>query len=153
MKFKISFIENIIEVNTEYIRCIEIENKNYFYRVISLLNNFDNGEELQDEIDFVDKIDFKLIIDYFNITLNDKKMLNDVIKCVRENIDETSYDKLLKGYQRLYNLFSSSLDNVDLPIYIEEDINIDNIIKLMNIKIKKEDSILKNLFIFIEMII
>lgn len=80
-------------------------------------------------------------------------MLNDVIKCVRENIDETSYDKLLKGYQRLYNLFSSSLDNVDLPIYIEEDINIDNIIKLMNIKIKKEDSILKNLFIFIEMII
>lgn len=152
MKFKISFIENIIEVNTEYIRCIEIENKNYFYRVISLLNNFDNGEELQDEIDFVDKIDFKLIIDYFNITLNDKKMLNDVIKCVRENIDETSYDKLLKGYQRLYNLFSSSLDNVDLPIYIEEDINIDNIIKLMNIKIKKEDSILKNLFIFIEII-
>lgn len=152
MKFKIAFIENIIEVNTEYIRCIEIENKNYFYRVVSLLNNFDNGEELQDAIDFVDKIDFKLIIDYFNINLNNKKMLNDVIKCVRENIDETSYDKLLKGYQRLYNLFSSSLDNVDLPIYIEEDINIDNIIKLMNIKIKKEDSILKNLFIFIEII-
>ena len=42
MKFKISFIENIIEVNTEYVRCIEIENKNYFYRVISLLNNFNN---------------------------------------------------------------------------------------------------------------
>ena len=152
MKFKISFIENIIEVNTEYIRCIEIENKNYFYRVVSLLNNFDNGEELQDEIDFVDKIDFKLIIDYFNINLNDKKMLNAVIKYVKENIDETNYDKLLKNYQRLCNLFSSSLDYIDLPIYIEEDINIDNIIKLMNIKIKKEENILKNLFIFVVII-
>ena len=152
MKFKISFIENIIEVNTEYVRCIEIENKNYFYRVVSLLNNFDNGEELQDKIDFIDKINFKLITDYFNMNLNDKKTLNDVIKCVKENIDETNYDKLLKNYQRLYNLFSSSLDNIDLPIYIEEDVNIDNIIKLMNIKIKKEDNILKNLFIFIEII-
>ena len=152
MKFKISFIENIIEVNTEYVRCIEIENKNYFYRVVSLLNNFDNGEELQDEIDFVDKIDFKLIIDYFNINLNDKKMLNAVIKYVKENIDETNYDKLLKNYQRLCNLFSSSLDYIDLPIYIEEDINIDNIIKLMNIKIKKEENILKNLFIFVDII-
>ena len=152
MKFKISFIENIIEVNTEYVRCIEIENKNYFYRVVSLLNNFDNGEELQDKIDFIDKINFKLITDYFNMNLNEKKTLNDVIKCVKENIDETNYDKLLKNYQRLYNLFSSSLDNIDLPIYIEEDVNIDNIIKLMNIKIKKEDNILKNLFIFIEII-
>lgn len=152
MKFKISFIENIIEVNTEYVRCIEIENKNYFYRVVSLLNNFDNGEELQDKIDFIDKINFKLITDYFNMNLNDKKTLNDVIKCVKENIDETNYDKLLKNYQCLYNLFSSSLDNIDLPIYIEEDVNIDNIIKLMNIKIKKEDNILKNLFIFIEII-
>ena len=152
MKFKISFIENIIEVNTEYVRCIEIENKNYFYRVVSLLNNFDNGEELQDKIDFIDKINFKLITDYFNMNLNDKKTLNDVIKCVKENIDETNYDKLLKNYQHLYNLFSSSLDNIDLPIYIEEDVNIDNIIKLMNIKIKKEDNILKNLFIFIEII-
>lgn len=152
MKFKISFIENIIEVNTEYVRCIEIENKNYFYRVVSLLNNFDNGEELQDKIDFIDKINFKLITDYFNMNLNDKKTLNDVIKCVKENIDETNYDKLLKNYQHLYNLFSSSLDNIDLPIYIEEDVNVDNIIKLMNIKIKKEDNILKNLFIFIEII-
>ena len=152
MKFKISFIENIIEVNTEYVRCIEIENKNYFYRIVSLLNDFDNVEELRDKIDFIDKINFKLITDYFNMNLNDKKTLNDVIKCVKENIDETNYDKLLKKYQRLCNLFSSSLDNIDLPIYIEEDINIDNIIKLMNIKIKKEDNILKNLFIFIEII-
>ena len=86
------------------------------------------------------------------MNLNDKKTLNDVIKCVKENIDETNYDKLLKNYQHLYNLFSSSLDNIDLPIYIEEDVNIDNIIKLMNIKIKKEDNILKNLFIFIEIV-
>ena len=152
MKFKISFIENLIEIENEYVRCIEIENKNYFYRTISLLNDFNNNEDLKDEINFIDKIDFKMIIDYFNIDLNDKKTLNAVIKYVKENIDELNYDKLLRSYQRLCTLFSSSLENIDIPINIEEDINIDNIIKLMNIKINKEDSILKNLFILIDVI-
>lgn len=152
MKFKISFIENIIEIDTEYVRCIEVENRNYFYRIVSLLNDFDDSEELRDDINFIDKIDLKLITDYFNMNLNDKKTLNTVIKYVKENIDETNYDKLLKNYRRLCNLFSSSLDNIDLPIYIEEDINIDNILKLMNIKIKEEDNILKKLFIVIDII-
>ena len=152
MKFKISFIENLIEIDNEYVRCIEIENKDYFYRTISLLNDFNNNEDLKEEINFIDKIDFKMIIDYFNIDLNDKKTLNAVIKYVKENIDVLNYDKLLRSYQRLCTLFSSSLENIDIPINIEEDINIDNIIKLMNIKINKEDSILKNLFIFIDVI-
>ena len=152
MKFKISFIENLIEIDNEYVRCIEIENKDYFYRTISLLNDFNNNEDLKEEINFIDKIDFKMIIDYFNVDLNDKKTLNAVIKYVKENIDVLNYDKLLRSYQRLCTLFSSSLENIDIPINIEEDINIDNIIKLMNIKINKEDSILKNLFIFIDVI-
>lgn len=152
MKFKISFIENLIEIDNEYVRCIEIENKDYFYRTISLLNDFNNNEDLKEEINFIDKIDFKMIIDYFNVDLNDKKTLNAVIKYVKENIDVLNYDKLLRSYQRLCTLFSSSLENIDIPINIEEDINIDNIIKLMNIKINKEDSILKNLFILIDVI-
>ena len=135
MKFKISFIENLIEIDNEYVRCIEIENKDYFYRTISLLNDFNNNEDLKEEINFIDKIDFKMIIDYFNVDLNDKKTLNAVIKYVKENIDVLNYDKLLRSYQRLCTLFSSSLENIDIPINIEEDINIDNIIKLMNIKI------------------
>ena len=152
MKFKISFIENLIEIDNEYVRCIEIENKDYFYRTISLLNDFNNNEDLKEEINFIDKIDFKMIIDYFNVDLNDKKTLNAGIKYVKENIDVLNYDKLLRSYQRLCTLFSSSLENIDIPINIEEDINIDNIIKLMNIKINKEDSILKNLFILIDVI-
>ena len=152
MKFKISFIENLIEIDNEYVRCIEIENKDYFYRTISLLNDFNNNEDLKEEINYIDKIDFKMIIDYFNVDLNDKKTLNAVIKYVKENIDVLNYDKLLRSYQRLCTLFSSSLENIDIPINIEEDINIDNIIKLMNIKINKEDSILKNLFILIDVI-
>ena len=46
MKFKISFIENIIEVNTEYVRCIEIENKNYLKHKTPVTLNTQELQEL-----------------------------------------------------------------------------------------------------------
>ena len=50
MKFRVSFIENLIEISNEYIRCIEIENKDYFYRFIYLLNNYNEDILNEDEL-------------------------------------------------------------------------------------------------------
>ena len=35
MKIKVNYLENILEINEEKILSIEIENKSYFYRLIS----------------------------------------------------------------------------------------------------------------------
>ena len=152
MSFKISFIENVIEISSEYVRCLEIENKNYFYRTVSLLNNYYDNTDLQDKIEFIDKIEFKIIIDYFNIEMNEKKTINLIAKHIKENINEENYDKLLKFYRKLADVFSTSLNNIDLPIIIENEINIDSIIKLLNVKIKEEDGLLKKLFTLIDII-
>ena len=37
MKLKFSFLENTINLNDEYITCLEVENKKYFYRIIDIL--------------------------------------------------------------------------------------------------------------------
>ncbi len=152
MKFRVSFIETCIETSDEYIRCMEIENKNYFYRLVYLLNNYYENKDSNDELTLIDKFDYKLVTDYFNININDKKMLNAVFKFVKENVDEASYDKLLKAYQKIHTLFKTAIYDIDIPITTEEEINMDNIIKLMGIKVKEEEGILKNLLILIELI-
>ena len=150
MKFRVSFIENLIEISNEYIRCIEIENKDYFYRFIYLLNNYNEDILNEDELLLMDKIDSKLVTDYFNLNINDKKILNAINKYIKENINEENYNKLLKDYQKLYKSFALSLNDIDIPLEINEDINIENIIKLMNPKIKVEKNLLKNIFTLID---
>ena len=152
MTFKISFIENTIEVSNDYVRCIEIENKSYFYRVVKLLNDYFNNQDVEEELMITEKTNFKIVTDYFNIELNDKKTSNLILKNIKEHLDEVTYDKLLKSYQKLNQTFQLALNNIDLPVTTEKDINIDNLIKLMNIKVIKEDNLLKNLYTLIDLI-
>ncbi len=152
MTFKISFIENTIEVSNDYVRCIEIENKSYFYRVVKLLNDYFNNQDVEEELMITEKTNFKIVTDYFNIELNDKKTINLILKNIKEHLDEVTYDKLLKSYQKLNQTFQLALNNIDLPVTTEKDINIDNLIKLMNIKVIKEDNLLKNLYTLIDLI-
>ena len=152
MTFKISFIENTIEVSNDYVRCIEIENKSYFYRVVKLLNDYFNNQDVEEELMITEKTNFKIVTDYFNIELNDKKTINLILKNIKEHLDKVTYDKLLKSYQKLNQTFQLALNNIDLPVTTEKDINIDNLIKLMNIKVIKEDNLLKNLYTLIDLI-
>ena len=152
MTFKISFIENTIEVSNDYVRCIEIENKSYFYRVVKLLNDYFNNQDVEEELMITEKTNFKIVTDYFNIELNDKKTINLILKNIKEHLDEVTYDKLLKSYQKLNQTFQLALNNIDLPVTTEKDKNIDNLIKLMNIKVIKEDNLLKNLYTLIDLI-
>ena len=149
MNINITFLDNKLKISNEYVQCLEVENKNYFYRIVSLLNNYyeNNPEEI---IFSKEKIEFKMIIDYFNIDLNDKKTINSISKHIKETIDEPNYDKIIKCYQKMQLLFKSLLNDIDLPLTIDSDITVDNIIKIMNVKIIQEENILKNLLTLIE---
>ena len=151
MKFRVSFIDNVIELSSEYIRCLEIENIQYFYRFVSLLNSCDDGSTT-DEIIFINNFNYKIIIDYFNIELNDKKMIGSLNKYIKENISEVDYDKLIKNYNKLVNAFVSSLDDVDLKLSIDNDVDIDKIIKFVNLKFLKDNSLLNNLLLMIDVL-
>lgn len=148
---KTTFIENNIELSNTYIRCIEIENKAYFYRFISSLNCICKGELLDDFSVYDIKPDnIILILDYFNISYNSKKIIGELNKLIRSKINENDYNELIKRFRRVLNIFKRVIGKIDIPISIVEDINVDGLIKLLNININFSTNLLTNLLLLID---
>ena len=150
MNFRLSFIENEINVDYEYVRCIEIENKKVFYHFVDVLNKLSNGDYVDDFYFLNDKVDFAVFIDYFNIDYNSKKITNCIHKIVKEKLDDFSYDVILKNYKRIQNEFCKILNEIDISLSISEEMNLEGLIKLLNVNILYSDDLLKNLLLMID---
>lgn len=157
MKLCIKYIDNNLVFNNEYINCLEVENKNYFYKIVKELNNIANGE-MEDNIIFIDNESneiniinkINIIIDYFNIDFNSKKILSLINKKINSNISVTDKDNLSKLYNKIKKIYIPILNDMDLNIDINNDFDLDLIVKLLNVSIKNKDNILDNLFLLID---
>ena len=87
MNLQINFIDNNIVFEDGKVNVIEIENKEYFYRIVSELNNLQNGIDSNEITYFVSEEEKQLLnklnvyIDYFNIDLNtrfEQRRLNNM---------------------------------------------------------------------------
>lgn len=153
MRMKIDYFDNLIEFDYEYINVIEIENKNYFYRFVQDVNLLLNN--LCDEIHFFENINelnmsdkISVYVDYFNFNFDNKK--NSISKYIVDNISDLEKSNLLKYYNKFYNYYLKVLNNIEIPLNIDEDINIDNIIKNMKSTIKTKQTLLDNLLLLID---
>lgn len=158
MKLCIKYIDNNIEINNNEIQAIEIENKRYFYRVVDDLYSINNGNVVDDiilldennkEINYSNK--FKLFVNFFDFCLNSKKYTNDISKYITNNINEENKDLLIKQYNKIINVYKKILNDIDLPLSIDSEINIENITKLMKISINTKKDLLENLFTLIDL--
>ena len=157
MKLKISFIENSIDICDDKVNIIEVQNKNYFYRVVNYFNELYNGNNIDEirmyennnEINLINKIN--LIIDYFNIDLNTRKNLSLIYSLIKENIDEYTNEKINKINKDINKIFNKIILNIDIPIEINNEYNLENYVKLISPIIKKRNSILDNLMLIIDM--
>ena len=154
MKLCIKYIDNNLVFNNEYINCLEVENKNYFYKIVKELNNIANGEmednviftdNESNEINIINKIN--IIIDYFNIDFNSKKILSLINKKINSSISVNDKDNLSKLYNKVKKIYLPILNDMDLNIDINNDFDLDLIVKLLNVSIKNKDNILDNLFL------
>ena len=158
MKIKINYLENIIQLSDEKVLSIEIENKNYFYRLISNLYSIINSE-IVEEITVYDNDDkelnisnkAKIFINFFNFEFDSKKYTNDINKYIINEMDENDKINLLKSYNKLIETFIKILNKSDLPLQILEDITVDNIIKNLKLTINSKNSLLDNLMLLIEL--
>ena len=153
MRMKIDYFDNLIEFDYEYINVIEIENKNYFYRFVQDVNLLLNN--LCDEIHFFENINelnmsdkISVYVDYFNFNFDNKKNL--ISKYIVDNISDLEKSNLLKYYNKFYNYYLKVLNNIEIPLNIDEDINIDNIIKNMKSTIKTKQTLFDNLLLLID---
>lgn len=156
MKLKINYLENQVDLYDNNIMCIEIENKRYFYRVINdliitdKLGNNDNVMFINDlvEINMKDKI--KVIIDYFNFPYDSKKLSMDITKYLSATISYEERELLLKQYKKLFSMYDKIINNIDLPLYVDENIDINNVMKNVKIGIYYKEDLLDNLLLLID---
>lgn len=158
MKIKINYFENIIQLNDEKVLSIEIENKSYFYRLISNIYSIINSEIVEEitvydienkELNISNKT--KIFINFFNFEFDSKKYTNDINKYIINEMDENDKISLLKSYNKLIETFIKILNKSDLPLQILEDITVDNIIKNLKLTINSKNNLLDNLMLLIEL--
>lgn len=157
MRLSIRYIDNIITFNNNSINCLEIENKSYFYKIVNDINNISVGDVIEDvvftddeykELNLSNKIN--IIFDYFNFDFNSKKIISIINKKVNENISINDKDNLSKLYNKIRKIYFPILNDMDLNIDINNDFDLDLMIKLLNITIKSKDNLLDNLFLLID---
>lgn len=158
MKLIIKYIDNDIELKENEISAIEIENKRYFYRIVKDLYDIYDNELSEDiyliddnnkEINISNKI--KIFIDYFNFKLDSKKYTNDITKYINKVLSEETKETLLNQYKKIINLYKKELNNIDLPLVLDTDLDIENITKLIKVSIDTNKELINNLFTLIDL--
>lgn len=157
MKLSIKYIDNNIDFDNSCINCLEIENKNYFYKVVNDINSISNGNILEDvifsddeykELNLSNKIN--MVFDYFNFDFNSKKIISIINKKINDNISVEDKENLSKLYNKIRKIYLPILNDMDLNIDINNDFDLDSIIKLLNVSIKPKDNLLDNLFLLVD---
>ena len=158
MKIKVNYLDHEIKISQDYITVLEIENKKYFYRLISELYEIFQ-KNISNEIAFLDDQNheincsnkLKIFINYIDFQLDSKKYVNEISKYVESNITEENKDRLLKEYIKISNIYKKILNEIDLPLSISPEINIENLTKLMKLNIVMQNDLLNNLFLLIDL--
>ena len=157
MKIVTNFIDNEIAVQNNNVFNIEVENKAYFYRLINEFNLISKGvisdnifflDEDDNELNLLNKID--LYIDYFNIEFNSKKIINNLYKMLKTNINEEDKTKINKYYLKIKSILAKSFLDYNLPLVINDEFDIDTILKLLKVTIDSKNNLLDNLLLLID---
>ena len=96
-----------------------------------------------------DKVE--LYINFFDLELNSKKNLNMLNKNIVNNINDQEKNEILNNFKKLYKSFNKILFNIDIPIILNNDITIEDIVKFFKISINKHNDLLDNLLLLIDL--
>lgn len=158
MNLKINYFDNNIKIKNDYIQVIEIENKKTFYRLVSDLYKIKNDEKLDEvffyddnnqEINMYNKVD--LYVNFFDIDLNSKKNLNALNKNIINSLTDNVKEEILNNFKKLAKSFTKILSDIDLPLSLNDNITVEDIIKLLKISINKTADLLSNLLLIIDL--
>ncbi len=158
MKIKIRYLDNKIELNEGHIPVIEVENKKYFYRLVNDFWRIYNSNIIEDiiflndenqEINCCNKI--KVILNYFDLGFESKKYMNDIFKYINENISDEDRNSLNTQYSRMIKMYRKALNHFDISLSVESELDIDNLTKIMKVRINSNNELLNNLLLIIDL--
>lgn len=157
MRINVNYFDQEIELSTEKVFSIEIENKSYFFRFVNSLYHIMNGEGEEDiqfyddgkEINCNGKI--QVISNYFQFDFNSRKVQTSLLKYVNQNIDDADKNDLSKYYSNLVKEYKKILNKLDITVNLEVDEEVDSLAKLLKVSIPVEDNLMNNLFRIIDL--
>ena len=155
MKLKITFIEQDIMISDDIVQSIEVENKKQFYRLVSGIYQLESGEKLE-EFQFYSNEgkeinpSIQIISDYFSFEIDSKKTINELYKYIESSIEEEQLRELTKSYQKIYKSLQKILGNIDIPLSIQENLDIESLLKMVKVSIQHQEDILNKLFLLMD---
>ncbi len=158
MKIKISFLDSELDFSVCNIYSLEVHNKKYLYRISKLFYMLSNDTNI-DDIKAYDKNNKEILItnkirfftNYFDFNFNSKKYNNDITKYIISNLEQYESEKILKAYRKICELLNKELLKLDLPISINVEEGITNVIKLLKYSINNKEELLDNLLLLIDL--
>lgn len=158
MKINIDYIDNSIILENGKIMVLEIENKQLLFRLIKNFTDLGNGDFI-DEIKTFDNdnkeinISNKILVlsDFFNFNLDTKKYLNQINKIIIDNIKDSGDNTLLILYQKLLHKYNKVIKETELPIVINNEVNVESLVKMIKLKLNLSDNLLDNLLSLIDL--
>lgn len=110
---------------------ITIENKEEF---LSLFNSFNDKPKLKVYENLNEKKDYLLVPDVLNINFNSKTIINKISKDLASlSEQDENINELLDIKQRINNYMEKLIFNYDYPVKINNELTIENIIKVLDI--------------------
>lgn len=158
MKINIDYIDNSIILENGKIMALEIENKHLLFRLIKNFTDIGSGDFI-DEIKAFDddnkeiNINNKILVlsDFFNFNLDTKKYLNQINKIIIDNIKDSGDNTLLSLYQKLLYKYNKVIKETELPIVINNEINVESLVKMIKLKLNLSNNLLDNLLSLIDL--
>lgn len=137
--------KNKIIFNEDEINVIVIENALFYREVIKdiyqqINDNIKGKLVLSEDIEMLsmNKVAY-YINDIFNMKLNDRKIINKLYARLKENIhNEDHFVETNKIWEEIEKYMINVLSDIDIPLEYDLDENINNIFKLLNVRIAEE---------------
>lgn len=157
MNLNVSYFDNKIEFNNDLVNVIEIENKKYFYRFINDFYDIENSG-FSDNLSFFDNNSteknvngkLKVYLNYFDLGFDSKKTQTDITKYISSVIDEDEKVLLQNQYNKIIKTYKKLINDIDLPLYIDDEISLDSLYKVLKVSVKKKDDLLENLLLLLD---
>lgn len=132
----------IIDFKNEMINILIIENQKFLTQLIEDIINQTNGENG----DFVLSEDFipldmqkhlEIIIDFFNLDINNKKVLTAIYNKIKKiAYDDENYIKTENFKTEAFNYIETLINQTEYPLILDVQFDISGLLKLFDVKIE-----------------
>lgn len=157
MKFIFEYIDEPLIIANDKVMVLEVLHKKYFVRIIQDFIAMNMGNQLE-YINVIDehmddvKLENRLLIimDFFHIELNSKKNLTALYKLVQSQLSAKEILECTMLYKKICSKLCHLIENIDLPLYLNEDFDVISLLRLFKIGFIESNNILENLLLLLD---